>query len=187
MAFLFYFNCYEPLCWFYCPHSLFVSSLSSGLAILFFHSALYFSFYLVFWNFSLCDQLFLFLLTTLWRMGCLHISYIALETDLSLDQTVVGSRLVSLWMCEVSNAGSATTRILLWRTFIWNCDLALWVNWILLSWWTFHCRRIIYENLNNILEERLKCSKTQCFRTVSISDNEMVIIFSWFFYFLKDK
>lgn len=41
-------------------------------------------------------------------------------------------------------------------------------------------------NLINILEERSKCSKTQCFRTVSISKNEIVILFSWFFfYFLK--
>lgn len=46
-------------------------------------------------------------------------------------------------------------------------------------------------NSFNILEERLKCSKTQCFRTVSISDNEIVILlvgFYFVFYFLiKDK
>lgn len=46
-------------------------------------------------------------------------------------------------------------------------------------------------NSFNILEERLKCSKTQCFRTVSISDNEIVILlvgFFFVFYFLiKDK
>lgn len=43
-------------------------------------------------------------------------------------------------------------------------------------------------NWINILEERLKCSKTQCFRTVSISDNEIVILLVVFFYFLiKDK
>lgn len=120
--FVFSFNCNEPtvFCWLSCPRSLFVSSLSSGLASLVFQSVLSFSFTQSFWNFSLCDQLFLFLLTTLWRMGCLHISYIALESDLSLDQTVVGSWLVSFWMCEVNNTGSATTRILLSRTLMFG-------------------------------------------------------------------
>lgn len=40
----------------------------------------------------------------------------------------------------------------------------------------------------NILEEQSKCSKTQCFRTVSLRDNEIVILFSCsvvVFYFLK--
>lgn len=92
MAFLFSFNCNEltVFCWFsrshyFCKFSLFWSC----------HSDLSFPFYSIFWYFSLCDQLFLFLLTTLWRMGCLHISYVALESDLSLDRKVVGSWLVS--------------------------------------------------------------------------------------------
>lgn len=143
-GFLFSFNCNEPtvFCWFNCPHSLSCKFSLFWSCHSIFSVCSFFPLQSSFWKFSSCDQLFFFLLTTLWRMGCLHISCIALETDLSLDQTVAGFLTCFFWMCEVNNTGFATTRILLSRTFIWSCGPA---NWILLSWWGFHCRRIIYE------------------------------------------
>lgn len=64
-------------------------------------------FLLLFLNFSLCDQLFL--LTALWNVLRLHIIYIDLETDSSLDQTILV--LGQFWRCKFNNTGSATNRI----------------------------------------------------------------------------
>lgn len=57
-----------------------VFPLLSGFSLLFL---------LLFLNLSLCDQLFL--LTALWNVPRLHIIYIDLETESSLDQTILDS------------------------------------------------------------------------------------------------
>lgn len=89
--------------------------------------------HLLFSTFSLCDQLFLFLLTTLWRTGCLHISYIAVESDLSLDQIMVGSRLVPFGCVKSITLVLPQPGYYYQEPFVLSCNPALLANWIPLS------------------------------------------------------
>lgn len=96
--------------------------------------------------------------------------------------------LVSYWMCEVSNTGNGTARILL----LWNFVLGVAIMQTGPYYpGGFSTAEESSMNSFNILEEQLKCSKTQCFRTVSISDNEIVIllvgVFLVFYFLIKDK
>lgn len=85
----------------------FSSALSDMFFAIDFPSAISLHLSQTFWNSVLCDQLFLFLLTALWRMACWHIGHVAPETDSSqsLNQTAV-----TPWQffgaCEVYITGS---------------------------------------------------------------------------------
>lgn len=139
---LFSFNCNGPtvFCWFSCSQSVLVIFLSSGLATLVSQSAFSFPFTQSF-EISACvtSSSSSFSLHSEEWGACTLTALLWKQTCHWIKQSWVLACV--FWMCEVNNTG--TTRISLSRTFIWSCDPALWANWILLSWWLFHCRRII--------------------------------------------
>lgn len=183
MDFYVLFNCNEPTV--FCSHSRPRSLF------------LYFFFLLLLW-FSFSPSAFYFLFALSFQISAFMTNTSSLcslhskERGACTSATLLWVRhvwvLVSYWICEVSNTGNGTARILL----LWNFVLGVAIMQTGPYYpGGFSTAEESSMNSFNILEERIKCSKTQCFRTVSISDNEIVILlvgFYFVFYFLiKDK
>lgn len=180
MDFYVLFNCNEPtvFCSHSRPHSFFVLFFFFWSCDSVFFPVCFFSL------FALSFQISAFMTNTS-SLCSLHSKEWGACTSATLFWVRHMWVLVSYWMCEVSNTGNGTARILL----LWNFVLGV----AIMQTGPYYPGGLSTAeessmNSFNILEERLKCSKTQCFRTVSISDNEIVILLVGVFYFLiKDK